>query len=98
MLLKTNPISTEYDLKEEIGKGSFSVVRRGVGRSNRQDYAVKIIDKASQGLHSIMAIWTESPKTKGQYPFTGQEGLRGGDRDPAAVRPAQEHHIAKGHV
>ena len=48
MLLKTNPISTEYDLKEEIGKGSFSVVRRGVGRSNRQDYAVKIIDKASQ--------------------------------------------------
>ena len=48
MLLKTNPISSEYDLKEEIGKGSFSVVRRGVSRSNRQEYAVKIIDKAKR--------------------------------------------------
>ena len=48
MLLKTNPITSEYDLKEEIGKGSFSVVRRGVSRSNRQEYAVKIIDKAKR--------------------------------------------------
>ena len=59
MLLKTNPISTEYDLKEEIGKGSFSVVRRGVGRSNRQDYAVKIIDKASQGLYRVTHLLTD---------------------------------------
>ena len=48
MLLKTNPIASEYELKEEIGRGSFSVVRRAVSRSNRQECAVKIIDKSKR--------------------------------------------------
>lgn len=37
------PITTEYELQEEIGKGSFSVCRRCTHKATRVEYAVKII-------------------------------------------------------
>jgi len=35
-----------YDLKEELGKGAFSVVKRCVHRKNGENYAVKVISTA----------------------------------------------------
>ncbi|KAJ7996725.1 hypothetical protein DPEC_G00240010 [Dallia pectoralis] len=40
--------SDVYDVKEDIGVGSYSVCKRCVQKSNRMDYAVKIIDKAKR--------------------------------------------------
>ena len=37
-------LTDEYDLKEELGKGAFSVVRKATSKQNKQDYAVKIIN------------------------------------------------------
>lgn len=34
----------EYELKEELGKGAFSVVRKATSKANKTDYAVKIIN------------------------------------------------------
>jgi len=34
-----------YDLKEEIGKGSFSVVRKGIHKKTGKEYAIKCIQK-----------------------------------------------------
>lgn len=41
-------ISDEYDLKEEIGVGAFSVCKRCVHRSTGNEYAVKIIDQSKR--------------------------------------------------
>uniref|UniRef100_UPI00398ECECA ribosomal protein S6 kinase alpha-3 isoform X4 n=1 Tax=Pristiophorus japonicus TaxID=55135 RepID=UPI00398ECECA len=37
-----------YDLKEDIGVGSYSICKRCVNRSTNMDYAVKIIDKSKR--------------------------------------------------
>lgn len=34
----------EYDLKEELGKGAFSIVRRCVKKANGDEFAAKIIN------------------------------------------------------
>ncbi|XP_043526954.1 calcium/calmodulin-dependent protein kinase type II alpha chain-like [Frieseomelitta varia] len=36
--------SDNYDLKEELGKGAFSVVRRCVQKSTGHEFAAKIIN------------------------------------------------------
>ncbi|XP_012253785.2 ribosomal protein S6 kinase 2 beta isoform X1 [Athalia rosae] len=41
-------ITDEYDLKEAIGKGSYSVVYRAVHKCTRTEYAVKVIDKSKR--------------------------------------------------
>ncbi|KAI6203602.1 Non-specific serine/threonine protein kinase [Aphelenchoides besseyi] len=38
----------DYELKEEIGMGSFSTCRRCINRITGEEYAVKIIDKSKQ--------------------------------------------------
>jgi calcium/calmodulin-dependent protein kinase (CaM kinase) II len=46
----SNPLATstrftdEYDLKEELGKGAFSIVRRCIQKSSGQEFAAKIIN------------------------------------------------------
>ncbi|XP_067848744.1 ribosomal protein S6 kinase alpha-3 isoform X3 [Heptranchias perlo] len=37
-----------YDLKEDIGVGSYSICKRCVNRSTNMDYAVKIIDRSKR--------------------------------------------------
>ncbi|XP_078088480.1 ribosomal protein S6 kinase alpha-3 isoform X6 [Mustelus asterias] len=37
-----------YDLKEDIGVGSYSICKRCVNKSTNMDYAVKIIDKSKR--------------------------------------------------
>ncbi|CAF0852450.1 unnamed protein product [Rotaria sp. Silwood1] len=47
-ILNSIPTSTrftdEYDLKEELGKGAFSIVRRCIQKSTGQEFAAKIIN------------------------------------------------------
>eukprot|EP01129_Flabellula_baltica_P011071 TRINITY_DN4770_c0_g1_i3.p1 TRINITY_DN4770_c0_g1~~TRINITY_DN4770_c0_g1_i3.p1 ORF type:complete len:401 (-),score=90.94 TRINITY_DN4770_c0_g1_i3:24-1226(-) len=39
-------IFSRYNFGEELGRGGFSVVKRGTKRSNGKDYAIKIIEKS----------------------------------------------------
>jgi len=38
-------VRASYDIKEQIGKGMFSVVYRGVSKVNKQDVAIKVLNK-----------------------------------------------------
>jgi len=40
-------ITDVYDIKEELGKGAFSVVKLAVNKTTGEKVAVKIIDKKS---------------------------------------------------
>ncbi|KAH7637894.1 calcium/calmodulin-dependent protein kinase type ii alpha chain [Dermatophagoides farinae] len=42
--IATTRFSDNYDLKEELGKGAFSVVRRCVQKSTCLEFAAKIIN------------------------------------------------------
>ena len=58
-------------------------------------------DFSSQTEAKMLLILNWAPASAGvrrQDHRQGEEGLRGGDRDPAAVRTAQQHHLAAGHV
>uniref|UniRef100_A0A8C7VAH3 Ribosomal protein S6 kinase n=1 Tax=Oncorhynchus mykiss TaxID=8022 RepID=A0A8C7VAH3_ONCMY len=44
----TAQFSDAYDVKEDIGVGSYSICKRCVQKSNSMDYAVKIISKAKR--------------------------------------------------
>jgi p90 ribosomal S6 kinase len=46
--VKTIPIETEYEILEEVGKGSFSQCKRCVHKASRVEFAVKIIDKSKR--------------------------------------------------
>ncbi|GFO28242.1 ribosomal protein s6 kinase [Plakobranchus ocellatus] len=43
--VKTSPFFDDYDLKEDIGIGSYSVCKRCVHKASGNSYAVKIMDK-----------------------------------------------------
>jgi p90 ribosomal S6 kinase len=43
--VKSSPFSDEYELKEDIGSGSYSVCKRCVHKVSGSSYAVKIMDK-----------------------------------------------------
>jgi len=45
LLIKMTDFTSNYDLKEEIGKGAFSVVHLALSKKTGQKCAVKIIDK-----------------------------------------------------
>jgi p90 ribosomal S6 kinase len=47
--VKPNSVTEEYELRGEIGRGSFSVVRLCVHRITKTEYAVKVIDKVKRG-------------------------------------------------
>jgi len=39
-------IEDEYELKEELGKGSFSVVHRAISKATKEEVAIKVIQKS----------------------------------------------------
>jgi len=52
-LITTTRFSDEYDLKDELGKGAFSIVKRCIQKSTQMEFAAKIINtkKLSQRDH-----------------------------------------------
>ncbi|XP_066999104.2 ribosomal protein S6 kinase 2 beta isoform X2 [Anabrus simplex] len=64
MYIKPNLITDEYELKETIGMGSYSVCRLCVHRSSRTEYAVKVIDKSKKDCQEeveILLRWGHHP-------------------------------------
>jgi len=53
---KTGMFQQEYDLCEEIGRGSYSVCHRCVHRSTKIEYAVKIVTKKSRDCEEEVQI------------------------------------------
>uniref|UniRef100_A0A1I7XH79 non-specific serine/threonine protein kinase n=1 Tax=Heterorhabditis bacteriophora TaxID=37862 RepID=A0A1I7XH79_HETBA len=43
---KTNPVTEDYILKEEVGTGAFSIVRKCMMKTTKREFIVKIIKKA----------------------------------------------------
>ena len=57
--VKKTRINLEYEFKEEIGKGSYSVCRRCIHRSSKVEFAVKV----SLWLSSLpWVVWPEFPQ------------------------------------
>merc|ERR1712118_189236 len=46
-------VETHYDVKEQLGKGNYAVVYRGVCKETGEDFALKRINKASNGIDDI---------------------------------------------
>ncbi|XP_063711055.1 calcium/calmodulin-dependent protein kinase type II delta chain-like isoform X2 [Symsagittifera roscoffensis] len=50
----------QYDLKEELGKGAFSIVRKCVHKSTQQEYAAKIINTRKLTSRDIQKLEREA--------------------------------------
>ncbi|XP_072037970.1 calcium/calmodulin-dependent protein kinase type II delta chain-like [Amphiura filiformis] len=50
----------EYELKEELGKGAFSVVRRCVRKSSKDEYAAKIINTKKLSARDFQKLEREA--------------------------------------
>lgn len=55
----SEPFASHYDVGEELGRGSYSVVRRAVHKRSQQECAVKIIDRAKLSKHDKEALENE---------------------------------------
>ncbi|KAF6205264.1 hypothetical protein GE061_019433 [Apolygus lucorum] len=53
---KANSINEEYELREEIGRGSYSVCRLAIHRMTRNEVAVKVIDKSKRDCQEEVDI------------------------------------------
>jgi len=53
---KTGVFNQEYEMCEEIGRGSYSVCRRCVHRGTRVEYAVKIVDRSKRDCEEEVQI------------------------------------------
>ncbi|XP_034248847.1 ribosomal protein S6 kinase 2 beta-like isoform X4 [Thrips palmi] len=56
MYVKRSSVTDEYELREEIGRGSFSICRLCVHRTSRLEYAVKVIDKSKRDCQEEVEI------------------------------------------
>ncbi|GAB6032833.1 Ribosomal protein S6 kinase alpha-3 [Chamberlinius hualienensis] len=54
--VKPTSILEEYELKEDIGVGSYSVCKRCIHKSTRLEYAVKIVEKAKRDCQEELEI------------------------------------------
>jgi len=48
-MTEANPVEEFYDIKDEIGRGAFSVVKVGIHRKTGKKFAIKIIEKTNLG-------------------------------------------------
>lgn len=67
---RTEPIQKIYDIDEELGRGSFSVVYRAKHKTTGKDYAVKIVDKKKLGSKKLEMVEVEITllRTVGKHP------------------------------
>lgn len=61
----TSPVSKQafhetYELKEELGKGAFSIVRRCVHKETRLEYAAKIINTRKLSSRDLQKLEREA--------------------------------------
>jgi calcium/calmodulin-dependent protein kinase I len=56
---KKDECSKEYKIGEELGSGSFAIVRRATNREDRSEWAVKIIDKTKLDAEDAAALEVE---------------------------------------
>ncbi|KAL1131536.1 hypothetical protein AAG570_011153, partial [Ranatra chinensis] len=54
--VKPNTITDEYDLREVIGRGSYSICRVAIHRATRVEFAIKVIDKSKRDCHEEVDI------------------------------------------
>lgn len=54
--VKPNSITEEYELKDDIGVGAYSICKRCVHKSTKVEYAVKIIEKAKRDCQEEVEI------------------------------------------
>lgn len=54
--VKPNSIMDEYELKEDIGVGAYSICKRCVHKATRQEYAVKIVEKTKRDCQEEVEI------------------------------------------
>ncbi|XP_014288774.1 ribosomal protein S6 kinase 2 beta isoform X1 [Halyomorpha halys] len=53
---KPNSIAEDYELREEIGRGSYSVCRLALHKASRTEWAVKVIDKSKRDCQEEVDI------------------------------------------
>ncbi|XP_071981929.1 ribosomal protein S6 kinase alpha-6 isoform X1 [Engystomops pustulosus] len=80
-----------YDLKEDIGVGSYSICKRCVHRATNMEYAVKIIDKSKRdpseeieilmryGQHPNIITLKDVYDDDGRYVYLVTELMKGGE-------------------
>lgn len=56
----TTRFSDNYDLKEELGKGAFSIVRRCVQKSTGLEFAAKIINTKKLSTRDFQKLEREA--------------------------------------
>jgi len=54
-----DPVENFYDVKEELGRGSFSTVFKCVRKSDHKDFAMKVIQKATLGQKKMEMVEIE---------------------------------------
>ncbi|KAG8448390.1 hypothetical protein GDO86_015472 [Hymenochirus boettgeri] len=85
------PFKDIYDLKEDIGVGSYSVCKRCVHRATNMEFAVKIIDKSKRdpseeieilmryGQHPNIITLKDVYDEDGRYVYLVTELMKGGE-------------------
>ncbi|KAM3140347.1 hypothetical protein pb186bvf_007507 [Paramecium bursaria] len=58
-ILKTSNIKDAYKFDKVLGEGSYAVVRKGIRKQDNQEFAIKIIEKASLESDDHLAIQSE---------------------------------------
>ncbi|XP_006824119.1 ribosomal protein S6 kinase alpha-3-like [Saccoglossus kowalevskii] len=53
---RATSVIDEYDIKEEIGQGSYSVCKRCIHKATGQEFAVKVIDKNKRDVQEEVEI------------------------------------------
>lgn len=59
-MVPTTRFTDEYDMKEELGKGAFSIVRRCIQKSSSQEFAAKIINTKKLSTRDLQKLEREA--------------------------------------